>query len=146
MEKIRDLWNDSKYLKIVIGLVCIIIILLIFIPFTNSQKKEQKELTKELEKLGKDFYENFYYNQIGGDNIETKKALLSINGSYGLKITLENIASSLGKEQEIYSKFKNSKENKECDKQQTTVTIFPKEPYGQQDYTIETNLECEYKK
>ena len=36
----------------------------------------------------------------------------------------------------------NSKTNQECDKTNSMVIIYPKEPYGKKDYRIDTNLVC----
>ena len=41
---------------------------------------------------------------------------------------------------EILKKFVNKKTGEDCDADSSMITIFPKEPYGVKDYSINVNL------
>ena len=64
-------------------------------------------------------------------------------GSIGIKVNLDNLSRYSGDGvAERVGQFKNDKTNEDCDKENTKVTIYPKEPYGKSDYTIEAVLVC----
>lgn len=147
----------KKFLKshkrIVIGVITLIILLTTFLlyyfVFRDEAKyaRKEKELTKELEIMGKDFYENYLYPQIEKSVNSTEelnavlikfkdtgiKADLNILGRYNNKVNSEKI-----------SKFINLKTKEECKKETSLATIYPKEGYGKTDYIIKVELDCGY--
>lgn len=125
------------------GLVLLIIIVIsLFMIFGGKSKNESQKLSKELKQLGISFYEEFYYKQIGKTD-EEKKAFLEKYTDIGIKVSLDNLARYKKNETEtILKKFVNSKTNTECDKNSSMVIIYPKEPYGKNDYRIDANLVC----
>lgn len=132
--------------KIIIG-VCAFLILLVGIIITsvivlNNNRTNEEELKKEITKLGKDVYENNYYQVIGSDD-ESRASNLSLYKDTGIKFNLDNLAtmSSL-EEDKVLDKFVNSKTGEKCDAKKSRVIIYPKESYKQKDYTIEVELEC----
>ena len=78
MEKVKELFNsmveyvknNKKQVGIVAGIVLVVVVaLVITINVTNSNKQTQEQkLEATLEDLGKDFFENFYYPQVGSDD------------------------------------------------------------------------------
>ena len=142
-KKIKKPINNKIFYNI-IGVVVIVVLIvlgLIFFVFNDNKK----QLTKELENVGKNFYENYYYDKVGKDEKE-RPSLLSKYSTRGIKVDLENLASSSGNKDELLNKFVNKKTKEKCNEINTKVTIYPKDPYGRKDYTIEVELDCGFKK
>ena len=150
-ELLRKMFN-SKNKKRSIGIICgvvalivVIVLVLIFNPFGGKNKKIEKQLTARLEELGKNFYENYYYNQLGKDD-DAKKEFVKGYAHGGIKIDLANIARTNTTEADkIIAEFKNANGDA-CDTSESKVIIYPKEPYGSKDYTIKVHLECNFGK
>lgn len=133
-DKIIDFYKDNKY-KIVIACIFVIVIFAIFIPVSFSVKGQEQKLAEELKKVTANFYENTYYNQIGNDD-GTRLSFLSKYASTGIKINLENLARTTNNTDEILKKFNG------CNAKNTKAIIYPKESFGQKNYTIEVELDC----
>lgn len=143
MKKINLKKLNKKQCYIIGGIVLLLIVIIsLFLIFNNHSKNESQKLSKELKELGISFYEDFYYNQIGKTDDE-KKTFLEKYTDIGIKVSLDNLARYKKDEsEEITKKFVNSKTNQECDKTNSMVIIYPKEPYGKKDYRIDANLVC----
>lgn len=140
-EKLKGFFQNKKTIGIIIG--CIVIIALIVLAIFAFKNFNKVNLDKSLINMGKDFYENFYYNQIGKDDAE-KKEFLQKYESIGIKVSLDNLERyDSGKNKEEVAKFKNEKTGKECDKTNTMVVIYPQDPYEKTSYRIESILSCE---
>lgn len=156
MEKVKELFNsmveyvknNKKQVGIVAGIVLVVVVaLVITINVTNSNKQTQEQkLEAKLEDLGKDFFENFYYPQVGSDD-SSRATFLEKFSEIGIKVNLDNLSryNGEGVEDKI-AEFVNDETGKECDKENTKVTIYPKDPYGKGDYTIEVTLVCGFEK
>lgn len=138
---------EKKQRKKVVVLITLIIAVaavcacLIFINKSNESKLESS-----LTDMGRDFYENFYYKQVG-KSAEERTDLLSKFTTIGIKIDLENLGRyENGKYAKDIKEFVNNKTNKKCNKTNTKVVIYPKSPYGKTDYTVEAQLDCGFKK
>ena len=140
VEKDRD--SNSK-MFIIIGIVVIVVAILVALLVMGLGKSNnRKDLEKSLSDMGKDFYENFYYEQVGS-SADEKTTLLSKFSEVGIKIDLDNLERyNNGEFKDEIGKFKNSKSNEKCSKTNTKVIIYPKSPYGKTDYKIETQLDC----
>lgn len=129
--------KNRKFLIIGIIIVLILVaVLVVFLVFFNKENKEAK-LNNLLVELGSEFYTNFYYEQLG----ETKEDTLKNFTEIGIKVDLDNL-SRYNKElnSEKIAEFKNN--GNDCDKANTKVVIYPKDPYGKNDFTIDTILVC----
>ena len=135
--------KSNKIIFIIGGAIVLVLIasVLFFVVF----KDNKDELSKELENTGRNFYENYYYNQVGKTKSE-RAATLAKYASTGIRINLENLVGNPSEKEDLLSKFVNKNTKEKCDKEKTRVTIYPKDPYGQKDYTIEIELECGFKK
>lgn len=128
--------------KIFIVLAIIIVIAVAVVIILTGKKSNEKELETTLSEMGKSFYENFYYEQIGSSGDE-KIELLSKFTTVGIKIDLENLGRyNDGEFSKDIEKFVNSKTKGKCNKSNTKVIIYPTSPYGKTDYKIETELDC----
>ena len=119
----------------VILLAIILIIVLFFFVFNKEKEMSVETLEDKLEKVGIDFYENYYYPNLTD---EQKEALVNFKEN-GLRIDITNLEVLVTIEEDV----KNQLEKDQCDFDQTKIAIYPKEPYGQKDYTIKLELSCE---
>lgn len=135
----------SKKMKDILELMLIIIGLFVvgtIIFFVLFEKpKSEDDLKNYLIKMGTDFYVDFYYEeQAKGKSEEELKQYLSKFTDTGIKISLKTLEDYSEENEKTIEKFKNKK--KECDKQNTKVIIYPQDPYGKEDYSVEPLLEC----
>ena len=137
--------QENKKIKILVSLI-IIVILVVTVTMIFLKRSNEEELNTSLKEMGKNFYENFYYEQIGSSSNE-RNALLSKFTTIGIKVDLENLGRyNDGEFSKEIKEFKNNKTGKNCNKTKTKVIIYPKTPYGKTDYKIETELGCGFKK
>ena len=137
--------QENKKIKILVSLI-IIVILVVTVTMIFLKRSNEEELNTSLKEMGKNFYENFYYEQIGSSSDE-RNALLSKFTTIGIKVDLENLGRyNDGEFSKEIKEFKNNKTGKSCNKTKTKVIIYPKTPYGKTDYKIETELDCGFKK
>lgn len=145
MKKLKLNMNKKNIIMMIgaiVGFVLIVVIALLLITRGGSQ---EKKLKSRMEELGKDFYENFYYKQVGSTD-EEKVAFLKKYESIGIKVNLDNLARYNTKENsKILEEFVNNKTKKECDKNNSQIIIYPKDPYNQTSYKIEVKLDCGFK-
>ena len=143
--KIGDLFKKiNKKIIIISSIVLVIIIIFVLLLFIKpfEGKSQEQNLTNRLEELGIDFYENFYYNQISKDDKERSEFLEKYT-DIGIKINLDNLSRFKVEETEkIVKEFVNTETKKECDKVNSMVVIYPKEPYEKKSYSIDVILEC----
>lgn len=133
--------NNGKIKFVIIAIVVILAAVVIGILVSRGGSNE-KSLESSLKEMGKNFYENFYYEQVGS-SADERTSLLSKFTTVGIKVDLDNLGRyNDGEFKEEISKFKNSKTNDKCNKTNTRVVIYPKSPYGKTDYTIKTELDC----
>ena len=135
---------DKKKIGIIAGAAVVVIAIVVgLILFLN--KSNEKQLNANLTKLGKQFYENFYYPSQEKSQDDVKEFVKKFEKT-GIKVNLENIAKVSKVDQDLVKSMVNSKTKKECDKTESYVIIYPEKPYGKTNYKIEVNLECGFKK
>ena len=135
---------SKKKLGIICGAAVVVIGIVVALVLLLGGNNEKK-LVSNMETLGKQFYEEFYYPSQEKSQ-EDVKAFVKKFEKTGIKINLENIAKISKVDQDLVKSMVNSKTKKECDKKESTVTIYPEKPYGKSNYKIEVNLECGFKK
>lgn len=140
MNKIKKILKNKK---IIFGLVGLLLVCLIigfcFLRFNDSQ---EYDLTAKMKEMGKDFYENFYYEQVGVDE-EQRVAFLKKFETIGIKVNLDNLSRyNLQDSDAVLSQFVNKKTKQSCDKTNTQVIIYPTSPYDKTSYNLEVNLDC----
>lgn len=131
--------------KVVIAIAAIVVICLgaaTVLFFMNKNQSNEKKLDASLVEMGREFYEDFYYEQVGTSSDE-RTNLLSKFTDIGIKVDLDNLGRyKNGEFKEKISEFKNTKTDEKCNKTNTKVIIYPKSPYGKTDYTIKAELDC----
>ena len=135
---------DKKRIGIIAGVAVVVIAVVVGLILFLGRSNE-KQLNANLTKLGKQFYEEFYYpsQEKSQDDV---KAFVKKFEKTGIKINLENIAKISKVDKSLVDSMVNKKTKEKCDVKQSTVTIYPEKPYGKTDYKIEVNLECGFKK
>ena len=86
MEKLKVDKKKGVNKNIIIAVVVVVLVAVVAVAgsmFLLNKGDNKKELEKSLEEMGRDFYENFYYDQIGG-SADERTSLLS-------KFTTESI-------------------------------------------------------
>ena len=139
----KDFFSNKRNIVIcciVLGVVVLVAIgLLIYNVFFGSEKNVQKNLEIELKEMGKDFYENFYYDLVVKDH---GKDQISKFKDVGIKVDLNNLGRYKSENDERVKKFVNPKNNEECSKEDTKVVIYPEDPFEKNNYRMETILSC----
>lgn len=134
--------TGKKRIIILAALVIIVVVVIIGAVLLLGKKSNEKDLRTSLTEMGRNFYENFYYEQVGS-SADEKTTLLSKFTTIGIKVDLENLERyNNGEFSETIKKFKNNKTKEKCSKTSTKAIIYPKSPYGKTDYQIETELDC----
>ena len=140
--------NNKKSIKRTLILLFVDIIILCLLVFgviklvntMNTVKKD--ELTLYLENMGKEFYEDFYYEQLGS-TLKEKENFLSMYEEIGIKISLDTLSKYKGnKFKDIIDKFINNETNESCNRSTTKVIIYPNSPYEKDSYKMETEIDC----
>ena len=132
---------DKKTLIIGGCVLAAIVIVICIVVFGNKSKSNEKELTKNLEKLGGQFYEEFYYPAQEKSQKDVKEFMAKFKDS-GIKVNLENISKVSAVDKELVAAMVNSKTKEKCDTKETYVVIKPTDPFGKKNYKVETTLKC----
>lgn len=145
VKKLLNNLKKHKKVSIIIFIILILVVVITIILLNRPAKKEmtqEEQLTQYLEELGKEFYENFYYQQIGQDDEARKKFLAKLTEN-GIKVNLDSLSRyNEDENKEKLDAFVNKETGKSCHKENTKITIYPKEPYEKTDYTFEISLDC----
>lgn len=107
-----------------------------------SKDNAKNNLEDTLISMGRDFYENYYYDKTGKNDDERKDFLKKFE-KQGIKINLDNLGrydSSTNKEK--LKEFVNPTTEESCNYQNTKAIIYPKGNFGKTDYDIEVILDC----
>ncbi len=124
-------------------LVVFMVMLLVVTGCGKDKKDYKKELTDNLEKLGRTFYEEFYYPHQIENNEDIASFLVKFKES-GVKANLENISKISVVDKALVDSMVNNETKEKCDFKNSSVTFYPKEPYGKTDYEVKVELECGY--
>lgn len=149
MEKLKVDKKKGVNKNIIIAVIVVVLVAVVAVVgsvFLLNKGDNKKELEKSLEEMGRDFYENFYYDQIGG-SADERTSLLSKFTTVGIKIDLDNLGRyNNGEYKDKISEFSNKKTKEKCSKTDTKVVVYPKSPFGKTDYKMEVELECGFEK
>lgn len=142
MKKISNLkkYLNSRYARLIYGILILIIIVISLVSFYGY--KTHDPYSDDLIKMGKEFYETFYYDQIKSDTNDMETFLKQYE-EIGIKVNLNILSKYNGnKNDKIISKFVNSKTGNPCNQTDTMVIIYPHKPYDKYSYSIKYELSC----
>ena len=114
----------NMFLIIAIAFFALALIIGVLIIVTGSKKDEQAEIKKQIRPVVASFYEDDYYLSTNIDDIKALK-------ENGITINLENLELMTGNEIDV-----------DCNKELSTITIYPKEPFESRSYKIVYKLDC----
>lgn len=146
-EEVKETKNcdckDCNKKGLIVGIIILVAIavVILIIALCGGKKTNEEELKANLEKLGGQFYEKFYYPAQEKSQKDVKDFISKFEKT-GIKVNLENIAKISVIDKELVEGMVNSKTNEECDKINSYAVIKPKSPYGKKDYTVEVTLAC----
>ncbi len=130
--------------KIAIGVVIISILAVAGYLFAANYFAPEKMAHRELEKISRDYYENFFYDnfvaRLTGDQKQAEFEKYTENGFprvYLRELFLYDNEKHADSKQ--YFKY----QGYTCNTDQTYVTFYPTAPFGDRDYRIEYNYSCE---
>lgn len=135
----KDLLKNKRFLILlgVIGVAIIALVVILVITIGNKNEKEEKNvLENNLKDLAAKFYVEQYYSQVKSEN--ELKDLESFKDN-GLNVTITGLKVVLPLGEETESLL----EERKCNYDTSKIMIYPKEPYGEKDYTIKVELACE---
>ena len=137
----------NNKLKIVLmyasAVVLIVLFVILLIAFKNKKQKEENKLYNTMNTVVKEFYRDYYYPYILGDDNESRVEKTKSYKSSGITMSLNDLAKyKIGNEDSILSLFKNYRTGSNCNYDKTKITIYPVEPYGSEDIRIEANIVC----
>ena len=149
----RHLTEEQKRLSIygIIGILIIIVIIIAIFSFKSNPENTLKGNTPKektenyLEDTVKGFYEDYYYEQIV--KLEENEMIDGDVATFLSNFTTEGLPVSI--RAMIDNKYIGESEIKEhigkygCNYDNTIVRIYPTSPYGKEDYTLKTTLDCE---
>lgn len=152
-DKNELLENDIKnkaYFPIIMMVIISILLCIIFVPkmiLKIGSDSLEKKLSNDLVEMGSEFYkENYYPGLVSGRSKEEVSQILKNFESIGITIDLENLGRyNPQKNNERIKEFKNKKGEK-CKRNTTRAVIYPKKPYGKNDYKVEADLDCGFTK
>jgi len=134
-ENVMEIIKKEKGKIFIFSFVFILFIILVsFINNIVENYNDKKSLEKTLVVLGEKVYTDAYYDNLKKNPEEYK--------DNGIKITLEDIFEIINLENKDY--FYNRKTKEECDTKNSYVRIYPKAPYGVNDYELDFVLACGY--
>lgn len=145
MGYIKKFLKDNKKTFIVAGIILLVVVILIagaVSLFGNKESNIKSEYEKSLREMGKDFYENYYYDRTGKTD-EERGTFLKKYSSTGIKVDLENLARYNAQVNKAKIDELTNKDNKYvCNTKNTRVIIIPKDGYKKTDYEIKIELDC----
>jgi len=132
-------WFERTMLGIIVAcMVCITVTLCADAAFDPA-----RDAKTALEDLADDYYIEYLYPYVLGDQVENPAPVLSEFQQIGLPIVrLRQLL--------VYDKTKTgsyvqklSNDYVKCDTNMTSIRFFPKEPYGPRDYEVTFQLSCQ---
>ena len=107
--------------------------------YLNSGTEEEK-IERKLKKMTKSFYEDYYYDLLVESKGSKEDAITYLKAykDNGLKISYDSLKTYYDQKAGM-----NYTELASCDENETKVVVYPKEPYGNKDYTLDYILSCD---
>lgn len=135
LDEIRE---NKSVIIVILVLVSAIIIVSIFNLFFKKTE-ERLDMEETMKAFAETYYEDIYYveaRSLYGDYYVDR---LKSDKEDGIKLTLRGVVQVF----EDVSAENFYKEGLYCDFVDTYAVIYPKYPYGEKDYKVETNTSCE---
>jgi len=145
-KKIKSFMGNKKQNICII--VFVLLLLVLSLPFIihsymENKKSDLESVTEYIEKLGKKFYEDYYYLQLSelkeNNMIEDSSNFLENFVINGIPVTLNQVIELHFKTEKELNKFL---KKYQCDFETTGFTIYPEAPYEKKSYRLEPHVSC----
>lgn len=132
---------DKKKKTIIIGVIVAVLVIGLIIILAVCCHSDESKLTSNMEKLGKNFYEDYYYpsQKKSQKNVTKYMAKFSKNG---ISINLDNLVKISSLDSELLTTVKDLAKDNKCDFSKTKISIIPTKPYAKTDYKLSVDLDC----
>ena len=135
VERIKADTAQTAIIGVILGSMLVVIIGVLAIQFT----KPGRQVVSKIESLAANYYENSLYKTIS-NSPNYKETMKNYSESGFAPVALRQLL--------LFKSGQDTKESKYltkyCNDDGTTVTFYPKEPYGAKDYTVEYNYYCSF--
>ena len=122
--------------KIIISILLVLLIIAGIIVIVNTRAGKDAKAKIDLRTMTKEFY-SFYYDENNTD--ENVKNFLKKYVSSGLTISLGDMEAYIEDNANGGTKYKSLEK---CDRANSKITIYPKSPFGKNDYELKFDLVC----
>ena len=133
---------SKKKIIAIIGVIAVILVGGFVIYKTMNGSRNDGKLQNKLEKLGKSFFEDYYYPSQERTQKDVKEFMSKFTHN-GIKIDLTNLFKVSSLDKDLLNEVKVLADELKCDYNKTKIDFLPKEPYGAKDYEMTVDLECE---
>jgi ABC-type glycerol-3-phosphate transport system substrate-binding protein len=130
----------KKKQKILLAIVVSAILIVTLAGIILFSGPSEASMKRSVERMGLEFWNEFYTEVTKNLNEEEIKAELEIFTDNGLRINLEGLFLRSEKNQKIIARLKNKGEA--CNMATTEFAVFPKAPFGINDHNISVTLDC----
>ncbi len=136
--------NIQFKIKLIIGALAVLLVVVLVGFGSKAFGSQEKKLSQKLEVVGKDFYENMYFNHITANKSDEEVEEFFTNFTEtGIKVDLDNLSRfDEEKYPKLLEEFVNKKTKEACHVRTTKAIIYPEAPFGKTDYTLDTELDC----
>lgn len=136
--------SHSNGRRVIIGVIIAVMIAVIVAIVVALLNTPERTTTAKIQEIARDYYENYYYDQLVKTSSAAGKTLDEALGHYSdvgfSKVNLSQLfLFDGGRHRNIRSSITNY-----CDETNTTITIYPDAPYGRKDYHIDYNYSCNF--
>jgi len=134
-----------KIILIICGVILLLSAVILFILKQNEALFFGPSNEELAIRAGGIYYETGFYRTEASNRTESElKEYLAGFSESGFIINLENLLIfNNGELSEYIDRIVNKRTNEPCNVKTTLVSIFPKEPFGETDYTIKVTLDCD---
>ena len=146
LEKLTQAASTLEAKKITMTVIIVSAFLVLFSVVANNYFAPDKVAMRVLEKISRDYYENYYYDKFIAVNgaTERQKIMDEFKESGFAPVLLRHLLLFDNERNKKYAGFFETS-SYACDKNSTSIKIIPVEPFGKKDYEISYSLSCNYK-
>ena len=126
--------GNVKKVFAIVGIIILVLIIGLIIILSLSKGLRQELRVKN---VAGSFFKYYYEDNSDKTDKDKIKVFLSNYAASGLRVKLGDMETYIDTH-----KVENYKILKNCDKDKTSVIIYPKAPYGKTDYDVKVKMSC----
>jgi hypothetical protein len=135
---------NKKRVIVIASIIVVAITVSVILGKTFASPNDKERISESLTNIASSFYKNFYYPLVTKDETKEKNDdYFEKYSAIGFKVSLDVLERhNNGEFKEEIATYINSETKESCDKEKPAVTIYPKSPYGKDDFNVEITVEC----